>query len=106
MSSIDVQPGERPGKVKVKTNLVGDEHTPVYNTAFGAEGVDPTYVDSDNPLPTALPNITEENPLQVKLTNLTHETDTVTLLNEISAKLSILIKYEAMLHKVDLEENL
>ena len=48
----------------------------------------------------------EENPLPVKESNLDHETDIVIILNEISKKLSILIKYEAMLHKVDLEEDL
>jgi len=37
---------------------------------------------------------------------LTFETDVVIVLNEISNKLSILIKYEAMLHKIDLEEDL
>ena len=35
---------------------------------------------------------------------LTFETDIVRVLNDISTKLSILIKYEAMLHKIDLEE--
>ena len=91
-------------KVKVKTNLVGDEHTPVYNTAFGTEGIEPTYVDSDNPLPTALPGITEENPLQVKLTNFTPETDTAILLKEISGKLDILIQFDASLNKIDYTE--
>lgn len=38
--------------------------------------------------------------------DLTFETDIVIVLNEISEKLSILIKYEALLHKIDLEENL
>jgi len=38
--------------------------------------------------------------------DLTFEKDVVIVLNEISEKLSILIKYEAMLHKVDLEEDL
>ena len=49
---------------------------------------------------------TEENPSPVQITKQTHETDSVILLNEISRKLSILIKYEAMLHKIDLEEDL
>jgi len=35
---------------------------------------------------------------------LTNETDTVIILNEISKKLDVLIKYEAMLHKVNLED--
>jgi len=48
----------------------------------------------------------EENPLPVKESKLDHETDAIIVLNEISRKLSILIKYEAMLHKIDLEEDL
>ena len=35
---------------------------------------------------------------------LTHETDVVTVLNEISRKLSILIEYWAMFQKVELED--
>ena len=38
--------------------------------------------------------------------SLDFESDVVTVLNEISHKLSILIKYESLLHKVDLEEDL
>ena len=38
--------------------------------------------------------------------NLTFKTDLIQLMQEISDQLSILIKYEAMLHKVDLEEDL
>jgi len=39
-----------------------------------------------------------------KLPTITHETDIVIVLNDISRKLSILIEYEAMLHKINLEE--
>ena len=35
---------------------------------------------------------------------LTFETDVVSLLNEISEKLSILIEYQALLHEIDLGE--
>jgi len=38
--------------------------------------------------------------------SLDFESDVVTVLNEISHKLSILIKYESLLHKVDLEEDI
>jgi len=48
----------------------------------------------------------EENPLPVKESKLDHETDAVIILNEISRKLSILIEYESMLHKINLEEDL
>ncbi len=43
--------------------------------------------------------------IRAKPEDLTFETDVVQLLQEISEKLSILIKYEAILHKVDLEED-
>jgi len=89
MSSINVKPGKGGTVVPVKTVIVDGEHVPVYISATP----DGESVDTDNPLPVSLPA-------------LTHETDIVTILNEISGKLSILIKYEAMLHKVDLEEDL
>lgn len=52
MSSIDVQPGERPGKMPVGTNQDSTGiHWPVYNTGFGVAGAVPTQVSSTNPLP-------------------------------------------------------
>ena len=53
MSSIEVDPGEGVERVPVATNLAGGIHFPIYNTGFGPEGSVPTYVDNDNPLPTA-----------------------------------------------------
>lgn len=52
MANIPVNPATATGKVKVKTDIVGDEHVPVYKTGFGAYG-DLTLIDADNPLPTA-----------------------------------------------------
>lgn len=86
---IKVKPDTSPAAVPVKTKVVDGEHIPVYI-----------------PLSSDGEEIDAGNPAEVKLPDLTHETDIVTLLNEISGKLSILIKYEAMLHKVDLEEDL
>jgi len=85
------------GAVDVATDEVTDSdgnitHYPVYKLATGANG-EAVLADADNPLP-------------VQATAFTHESDVVTVLNEVSRKLSILIKYEAMLHKIDLEEDL
>lgn len=52
------------------------------------------------------PQLDEDHPRPVKVSGLTYENDVVTVLDEISRKLSILIKYEAMAHKIDLEEQL
>ena len=46
-SNIDVQPGERPGKVAVATVEIDGVHYPVYMLA-DESGV---AIDSDNPLP-------------------------------------------------------
>jgi len=43
----------------------------------------------------------EGNPLS---STLDHETDSITILNEISRKLSTLIEYQVLMHKVRLEE--
>ncbi|MCK5236083.1 MAG: hypothetical protein KAR06_03775 [Deltaproteobacteria bacterium] len=94
MDNINVKPGKGGTAVPVKTDVVDGVHVPIYKTAYGADG-ELTIVDDDNAMPMA-----------IKSQDLTHETDIVTLLNEISGKLSILIKYEAMLHKVNLEEDL
>jgi len=89
--NIPVNPATATGRVKVATDEVGDVHYPIYKLATGENG-EAALIDTNNPLP-------------VQTAKQTHETDMVTVLNEISQKLSILIKYEAMLHKVDLEEN-
>lgn len=90
-SFIYVKPAVDPSRVKVLTELLNELEIPVYIAAHP----DGSLVDEDNPAPVI-----------IKAQDLTHETDIVTILNEISGKLSVLIKYEAMLHKVDLEENL
>jgi hypothetical protein len=48
--NIDVQPGERPGKVAVVTDEIDGVHHPLYKIEYGADG-EATQVDSDNPLP-------------------------------------------------------
>jgi len=95
--NIPVNPAIDAGAVDVATDEVTDSdgnitHYPVYKFAVGVDG-EAVLVDANNPIP-------------VQITAQTHETDTVTLLNEISRKLSILIEYESMLHKVNLEEEL
>lgn len=50
-------------------------------------------------------SVDKDNPLPIEQV-LTFESDVVTQLREISRKLSALIKYEAMLHKIDLEEDI
>jgi len=95
--NIPVNPAIDAGAVDVATDEVTDSdgnitHYPVYKLATGANG-EAVLADANNPL-------------LVQTTKQTHETDMVTVLNEISGKLSILIKYEAMLHKIDLEEDL
>ena len=71
------------------------------SVAQNQEGKLPKIVTPDDRLPVEVQD--EINVVQIPLT---HETDIVIQLCEISRKLSILIKYEAMLHKVDLEEDL
>lgn len=89
--NIKVNPSSEQESVSVATDNIDNVHYPVYKMAIGDDG-EADLIDKSNRVPVQLPDIT-------------HETDTVILLNEISKKLSILIKYEAMLHKVDLEEN-
>jgi len=71
------------------------------SVADNQEGANPEIVTEDRPLPVQL-----QESIDINEAPLTHETDIVIHLCEISKKLSILIKYEAMLHKVDLEEKL
>lgn len=71
------------------------------SVAGNQEGATPEIVTEDRPLPVQL-----QEAVDVNRESLTFETDTVQILNEISEKLSILIKYEALLHKIDLEEDL
>lgn len=90
MDDIYVNPGEGENKVSVATDEIDNIHHPEYKIEFGAKGT-ATPVDADNPLPVS---VAEED--------ITHTTDVVTMLAEISRKLSILIKYESMLHKIEL----
>jgi len=48
--NIDVQPGERPGKVAVATDEVGGVHYPIYKLAVGSDGA-VTLIDADNGVP-------------------------------------------------------
>ena len=67
----------------------------------------PVEVNIQQPVDVSVNNFEDiTDPLPVEIAKQTHETDSVIVLNEISRKLSVLIKYESMLHKVDLEEDL
>ena len=90
--NITVHPSTEDNRVSVATDEVDQVHYPIYKLALGADG-EAVLVSADTPIP-------------VQVTAHTHESDSVTLLNEISAKLSTLIEYESLLHKVDLEEEL
>ena len=97
MDNIPVNPAIDAGAVDVATDEVTDSegnvtHYPVYKFAVGVNG-EAELADADSPLP-------------VQIAKQTHETDSVIVLNEISRKLSVLIKYNAILHKIDLEEDL
>jgi hypothetical protein len=48
--NIDVQPGERAGKVAVATDDIGGVHFPIYKLAYGADG-EQTSVSPVFPLP-------------------------------------------------------
>ncbi len=48
-------------------------------------------------------SVSVSNVVDVSETDLTFETDVVTVLNELSRKLSILIEYEILMHKINLE---
>ena len=90
-----VNPGELETAIIVATDEIDGIHYPIYKAGFGpADSI--TQVNEDNPLPVSA--------VVVETPPLTYNTDTVTVLNEISRKLSILIKYESLLHKVDLSE--
>jgi hypothetical protein len=100
--NVTVNPGENENAISVATDEIDGVHYPVYKMSYGGLGVQ-TPVSSSNPLPII---VDSSAPVSVQSSDvLTHETDTVTVLNEISRKLSILIEYEAMLHKINLEES-
>lgn len=94
VDSVKVSPSTRATSVSIATDEINDIHYPIYKIAIGANGV-VTFIDDDNPIPV---NVVEAG--------TKYTTDTVTILNEISKKLSTLIKYEAILHKVDLEDDM
>jgi len=91
--SINVRPSTDNNAVPVAVDKIGTKYYPIYKFGYGSED-SITLVDNDNPLP-----------VSVLQEDITHKTDVVTILNEISMKLEILIKYQAMLHKVDLTED-
>lgn len=90
--NVKINPATKKGAINVATDNVDEVHYPLYKLAIGDDG-EASLVSVTNALPVSLPA-------------LTHETDTVMVLNEISRKLSILIEYEAMLHKVKLEDEM
>ncbi len=53
-SSISVNESQDQNAIPVATNRVGDLHYPIYNMGYGSNGVAPTYVSPDNPLPIGL----------------------------------------------------
>jgi len=89
--NIAVEPSGHSDRVNVATDEINGVHYPIYKMATGEDG-EIVLVDTGNRMPVQLPD-------------LTHETDVVSVLNEISRKLSILIEYESMMHKVNLEES-
>lgn len=92
--NVKINPSTRSSGIDVATDEIDNVHYPIYKVAIGANG-EAIFIDGDNPLP-----------VDVIESGTKHTTDTVTILNEISKKLSILIKYEAMLHKIDLEDDM
>lgn len=94
-NKVGVRPSTTTGSLNIVVEKVvvdgEDIYYPRYKLATGPDG-EATLVSLENALPVTLTAST------------THETDSVSVLNEISRKLSILIKYESMLHKIDLEE--
>lgn len=90
--NITVNPGKEDNRVSVATDEVDQIHYPVYKMAIGADG-EAVLINANNPIP-------------VQITAQTYETDIVRELQNISRKLSILIEYESLLHKVDLEEKI
>jgi hypothetical protein len=97
--NVKVNPGGANNAISVATDEIDGIHYPVYKMSYGELGVQ-IPISPSNPLPIVVDSST---PISVQSTDvLTHETDTVIVLNEISRKLSILIEYEAMLHKINL----
>lgn len=82
----------------------GDEPLPIPSPdtsvwALGVSGTSSLIVSALSIVP-----VTVDDKVAISTIDLTHENDAVTILNEISRKLSILIQYEALLHKVDLSD--
>lgn len=98
-NNVGVRPSTTTGSLNIVVDPVTENgvptHYPKYKQAFGPDGTPPTTVDNENPLP-----------VSVVQEDITHKTDVVTVLNHISMQLEVLIKYQAMLHKVDLTEDL
>ncbi len=91
--NIPVKPSDASTALPVATDDIEGTHYPIYKMAFGEDG-EVFLVADDTP-----------HPVTIKSQVLTHETDAVILLQEISDKLTVLIEYEILLHKVDLKEN-
>ena len=67
----------------------------------------PIEVNVQQPVNVSVNNFEDiTDPLPIQIKKQTFETDSVIVLNEISRKLSVLIKYWAMFQKIDLEEDL
>ena len=91
--NIGVRPSTTTGSLNVKVDpVIEDEiltHYPVNKLAIGADG-EATLISESSPVPVAQ--------------QMTFKTDAVTVLNEISLKLSKLLEYQALLHEIDLGE--
>jgi hypothetical protein len=118
-NDIRVDNSIEPGSVDVKTEELEGKHYPWMKVTWGAQGAIPVPVDEENPLPVAVDAdednplpvegvvdgavISEDNPVPVNQV-LNSKTDTVIWLCEISRQLKVLIEYQALLHKVNLDE--
>ena len=79
--AIDVQPGERPGKLPVVTNeLDNGQHLPVY-TAADASGVP---IDENNPLPV------ETNSVELTERTFMQQEDILEVIRSLEVQLKIM----------------
>ncbi len=90
--NVKVNPSLNNNAISVATDDIDNVHYPIYKAAFGADGT-ATQVDADNRLP-----------VELRMTPL--DDNTVLLLQEISNKLDTLIRYQAILQKIDITEDM
>ena len=88
--NVRVNPGEKATAITVATDEVDDVHFPIYKQGFGLEGVEPTQVSADNPIPVSLYKGGES----VTTDLFAYQVATIELLEEIAEKLQILILHQ------------